>query len=194
MSTFDEIKRAVIEGEYEIIETLTKKVIDSGVLAQDIFSQGLIPAMEVVGNKMKSGEYFIPEVLMSVKTMKISSGLLKPLLTAGGITKPYGKVVLGTVVGDLHDIGKNLVAMMLEGAGFEVIDIGIDVPTEKFIDAVKENEAPLVGMSALLTSTMVHMRDVMEALKEAGIRDSVKVMIGGAPVGQRFCDDIGADG
>ena len=194
MSELNELQQAVIDGAYKTAEALAQQELEKGVSALDISSQGLIPAMAVVGQKMKSGEYFIPEVLMSVKAMNAVSELLKPLLAKGGITKPFGKVVLGTVKGDLHDVGKNLVGMMLEGGGFEVIDLGIDVPPEKFLQAIEETGAPLIGMSALLTSTMVHMKDVMEVLKEAGKRDSVKVMIGGAPVGDRFCNDIGADG
>ena len=194
MSEFSELQQAVIDGNYQEADALTKKALENGIPALDISSSALIPAMAVVGRKMKDGEYYIPEVLMSVKAMKATSELLKPMLADVSLSKPYGKVILGTAKGDLHDIGKNLVGMMLEGGGFEVIDLGIDVPPEKFLQAVEETGAPLLGMSALLTATMVHMRDVVEILKESGKRDSVKVMIGGAAVGQRFCDDIGADG
>ena len=194
MPEFSELQQAVIDGNYEEAEVLTRQALAKGIPALDISNQALIPAMTVVGQKMRDGEYYIPEVLISVKAMNAASGLLKPMLDQGSASKPYGKVILGTVKGDLHDVGKNLVGMMLEGGGFEVIDLGIDVPPEKFLKAVEETGAPLLGMSALITATMVHMRDVVEVLKESGKRDSVKVMIGGAPVGQRFCDDIGADG
>ena len=194
MSQFNELQQAVIGGNYKMADTLTKQALEKGIPALDISSQGLIPAMEVVGMKMKSGEYYIPDVLMSVKAMKAASEIIKPLLATNEDSKPFGKVIVGTVKGDLHDVGKNLVGMMLEGGGFEVIDLGIDVPPDKFLQALEETKAPLIGMSALLTSTMVHMRDVMEVLKESGKRNAVKVMIGGAPVGQRFSDEIGADG
>ena len=194
MSEFTDLQQAVIEGNYKTAEALAQEALGKGVSAPDISSQGLIPAMAVVGQKMKSGEYFIPEVLMSVKAMNAVSGLIKPLLGTSESSKPFGKVILGTIKGDLHDVGKNLVGMMLEGGGFEVIDLGIDVPPERFVQAVEETGATLIGMSALLTSTMVHMRDVVDALKHSGKRGSVKVMIGGAPVGKRFSDEIGADG
>jgi len=190
---FDELRNAIIEGKTKQIDGLVRTALEEGVTAVELSSQ-LIPAMEIVGQKMKSGEYFIPEVLMSVKTMKTAQEILKPLLAESGGGKPMGKVIIGTVQGDMHDIGKNLVSMMLEGGGFDVIDLGIDVPKEKFVQAVKETGAPVLGMSALLTTTMVHMRDVIEALEEAGERQKVAVIIGGAPVSQRFCDEIGADG
>ncbi len=193
MSEFSELQQAVIDGNSSEAEAITRKLLENGTPALDISNSVLIPAMAVVGQRMKAGEYYIPEVLMSVKAMNTAAELLKPMLGKGSASKPYGKVILGTAKGDLHDIGKNLVGMLLEGGGFEVIDLGIDVPPEKFLQAVEETGAPLVGISALLTTTMVHMRDVIEVLKESGKRDSVKVMIGGAPVGQRFCDDIGAD-
>lgn len=194
MSDLSELNQAIVDGNYREAERLTREALESGISALDISSKGLIPAMDIVGQKMKSGEYYIPDVLMAVKAMKAASQLIKPILAESPDSKPYGKVVLGTIKGDLHDIGKNLVGMMLEGGGFEVVDLGIDVPPEKFLQAVDETGASLIGMSALLTSTMVHMRDVMEALKESGKRDRVKVIIGGAPVGDRFCSDIGADG
>jgi len=194
MSEFNELQQAVISGNYKASEALTQEALEKGIPAPDISSQSLIPAMAIVGQKMKSGEYFIPEVLMSVKAMNAASALIKPLLATSESSKPFGKVILGTIKGDLHDVGKNLVGMMLEGGGFEVIDLGIDVPPERFVQAANETGATLIGMSALLTSTMVHMRDVVNALKQAGKRESVKIMIGGAPVGKRFSDEIGADG
>lgn len=194
MSEFDELQQAVINGDYKASETLTRQALENGTPAMDISRQALIPAMAVVGQKMKSNEYFIPEVLMSVKAMNAASGLIKPLLAASKSGTPFGKVILGTIKGDLHDVGKNLVAIMLEGGGFEVIDLGIDVPPEKFVQAVEETGANLIGMSALLTSTMVHMKDVIDALTESGKRESVKIMIGGAPVSERFSAEIGADG
>ena len=194
MAELTNLQQAVIDGDYKTAGSLAQEALGKGVSAPDISGQGLIPAMAVVGQKMKSGEYFIPEVLMSVKAMNAVSGLIKPLLAQSDAGKPFGKVILGTIKGDLHDIGKNLVGMMLEGGGFEVIDLGIDVPPERFVQAANETGATLIGMSALLTSTMVHMRDVVDAFKQAGKRESVKVMIGGAPVGKRFSDEIGADG
>jgi len=194
MSEFSELQQAVIDGNSGEAEALARKALDNGIPALDISNKALIPAMAIVGQKMKDGEYYIPEVLIAVKAMNAASELLKPLLAKDSASKPCGKVILGTVSGDLHDVGKNLVGMMLEGAGFEVIDLGIDVPPEKFLQTVEETGAPLLGLSALLTATMVHMRGVVDVLKESGKRNSVKVMIGGAPVGQRFCDEIGADG
>jgi len=152
-----------------------------------------VAGMNVVGTKFKNNEFYVPEVLIAARAMHAGMDILKPLLTESGV-EPIAKVAIGTVQGDLHDIGKNLVAMMLEGAGFEVIDLGVDVKPEQFVDAVKNQGAELVCLSALLTTTMPYMKDTIQALKEAGVRDQVKVMIGGAPVTQSYADEIGADG
>jgi 5-methyltetrahydrofolate--homocysteine methyltransferase len=194
MTEFKEISQAIIEGDSEKAETLTKQSLDNGVSPLDIFRQGMVPGMGVVGEKMKAGEYYIPEVLMSAEAMKAASVIIKPLIAQQGTDISIGKVVIGTVKGDLHDIGKMLASMMLEGAGYEVIDLGIDVPAETFVRAVRDEKPHIVGMSALLTSTMMAMKDVIAALAQAGLRDSVRIIIGGAPVTQDFCNQIQADG
>jgi len=153
----------------------------------------MIPAMDEVGRRFECSEYFVPELLISARAMKAALELIRPLLTARG-DQPAGRVAIGTVKGDLHDIGKNLVASLLEGGGFEVIDLGVNVPPEKFIAAIKERQANIVAMSALLTTTMPAMKSTIEALKQAGVRDQVKVLIGGAPITQKYADEIGADG
>jgi 5-methyltetrahydrofolate--homocysteine methyltransferase len=188
-----EISTAVIEGNVDDIEELTDDALDEGLDAKQILDEGLMPGMDHVGVEFKAGNMFVPEVLRSARVMHASMDIIKPLLAASD-TKMAGKVLLGTVKGDLHDIGKNLVAMMCEGAGFEVKDLGKDITPEQFVDAVKEFEPDVVGMSALLTTTMRSMEHTIKALEEAGVRDKVKVMIGGAPVTQSFADQIGADG
>ncbi|MCS7187552.1 MAG: corrinoid protein [Armatimonadota bacterium] len=184
---------AIINGKRNDAVELTKKLIDAGVPAKRILDEGLIAGMGVVGEKFKNGEYFVPEVLVAARAMKAAMEILRPLLAASDV-EPVGTVVIGTVRGDLHDIGKNLVAMMLEGAGFKVVDLGVDVPAEKFIEAAKEHNAEIVGMSALLTTTMTYMPEVIKALEAEGIRNKVKVIVGGAPVTQEWADQIGADG
>ena len=179
--------------EVEKAIKLTQKALNEGLNAEEVLNKALIPAMNVVGEQYERGERYIPEMLLSAQAMKGAMEKLRPFLVKGGV-KLKGKVVIGTVEGDLHDIGKNLVSMMLEGAGFEVHDLGTDVPASRFIEAIKEHDADLVGMSALLTTTMVHMPEVIKALEENGLRDRVKVMIGGAPVTQGYADEIGADG
>jgi len=188
-----QISTAVIEGNLESIVELTKDALDEGASAADVLNQGLTPGMGHVGAEFRAGNMFVPEVLRSAKAMQASMDILRPLLAQSGV-KVTGKVLLGTVKGDLHDIGKNLVGIMCEGAGFQVKDIGRDVSPEGFVQAVKEFEPDVVGMSALLTTTMRAMESTIRALKEAGVRDRVKVMIGGAPVTQAFADQIGADG
>jgi 5-methyltetrahydrofolate--homocysteine methyltransferase len=188
-----QISTAVIEGNLDDIKDLTDDALDEGLSAQEILDNGLMAGMDYVGVEFKAGNMFVPEVLRSARTMQQSMDILKPLLAESGV-KMVGKVVLGTVKGDLHDIGKNLVGMMCEGAGFEIQDIGKDVGPEAFVDAVKQFEPDVVGMSALLTTTMRSMEHTIKALEEAGLRDKVKVMIGGAPVTQAFADQIGADG
>jgi len=189
----EEISAAVIEGNLEDIQDLTEDALDDGFSAEDILNKALMPGMDHVGVEFKAGNMFVPEVLRSARTMQGSMDILKPLLAESGV-KMIGKVLLGTVKGDLHDIGKNLVGMMCEGAGFEVEDIGKDVAPEGFVEAVKEFEPDIVGMSALLTTTMRAMQSTITVLEEAGLRNKVKIMIGGAPVTQAFADQIGADG
>ena len=187
-----QISNAEIEGRVKEIHDLTNTALSSGLTAKDILDKGLMPGMEVIGAEFKKGKKFVPEVLLSARTMQASLGLLKPLLAQAG-EKMAGKVVIGTVKGDLHDIGKSLVGMLLEGAGFEVIDLGKDVSPEKFVDAVKKEKPNIVAMSALLTTTMRSMGHTVLALKEAGLREMVKIMVGGAPVTADFAKQIGAD-
>jgi len=187
-----ELKELVKKGKAPETAEMVKKLIDEGKEPEAIMKQGLIPAMDEVGDLFQKGEYFVPEMLVAARAMQKGLEVLKPRLVESGI-EPIGRVVLGTVKGDLHDIGKNLVAMALEGAGFEVIDLGTDVPPEKFVEAIKKHEPQVIGMSALLTTTMMAMKDTVEAIKKAGVRDQVKIMIGGAPVRQEFADEIGAD-
>jgi 5-methyltetrahydrofolate--homocysteine methyltransferase len=189
----EQISTAVIEGNLDDIVDLTEDALDEDLSAQEILDSGLMAGMDYVGAEFKAGNMFVPEVLRSAKAMQNSMDILRPLLVESGV-QMVGKVVLGTVKGDLHDIGKNLVGMMCEGAGFEVKDLGRDVEPDAFLEAVKEFEPDVVGMSALLTTTMRSMEHTIKALEEAGLRDKVKVMIGGAPVTQAFADQIGADG
>ncbi len=189
----DALKEAVINGDAKGCTVLTEVAIQAGHLPQKILTEALVPAMQVVGDKFRCNEVYVPEVLVAARAMKKSLGLLKPLLTQTG-AKPVGTAVIGTVKGDLHDIGKNLVGMMLEGAGFEVIDLGADVAPEKFVQVAKDTKAQIVGISTLLTTTMLGMKDVLRALERADLRPKVKVMVGGAPVTQSFADEIGADG
>ena len=190
---FNELSQYVINGDAASAEQWTRKALKGGVEPIDIINRGLMPGMSVVGERFKNGEYYLPEVIIAARAMKASVNLVRPLL--GESEAPSaGKVVIATVQGDLHDIGKNLVAMMLEGAGFQVEDLGADVPPERFVEAVKASGADLLGLSALLTTTMPMMRSTIQALKESGVRDQVKVMVGGAPVTREFAREIGADG
>jgi 5-methyltetrahydrofolate--homocysteine methyltransferase len=191
------ISRALILGDRETVGRMTREGLDRGLDPKQIIFRGLIPGMDVVGEKFRRNEYYVPQVLLSARAMYAGLDLLKPLLTAtaGGSGGQYlGTVVIGTAQGDLHDIGKNLVAMMLEGAGFKVVNLGRDVAPEKFCQAVVEHDADIVGISALMTTTMPAMKRTIDALQKAGLREKVKVMIGGAPVSQAFADEIGADG
>ncbi len=181
----------VINGQAAEVEAGVKAALEAGVEAGTILNEALIAAMDEVGQRFEDGDFFVPEMLISARAMQAGLSLLKPYLTATDV-KASGKIAIGTVKGDLHDIGKNLVAMMLEGAGFEIIDLGVDVAPEAFVDAVHEG-ANLIGMSALLTTTMSNMGATIQALKAAGLRDKVKVMIGGAPVTEEFAKSIGAD-
>jgi 5-methyltetrahydrofolate--homocysteine methyltransferase len=190
--TLAKLKTAVIEGQALPAKETTQAALDEGIPPERILLGALVPAMDDVGSRYECGEYFVPEMLISVRAMKEALKLLKPLLVDSDV-KPAGKVVAGTVKGDLHDIGKNLVCMMLEGAGFEIVDLGCDVPVEKFVAAAKDG-ADLVALSALLSTTMPGIKATIEALAEAGIRDKVKVIIGGAPVNDDVAMQYGADG
>ncbi|HWQ40736.1 MAG TPA: corrinoid protein [Desulfosporosinus sp.] len=190
---YEDLSQSVIAGQQERVKQLTQQAIDDGKDPVEIINQGLIPGMSVVGARFKSGQMFVPEVLMSARAMNVGMDLVKPLISNEDLPTA-GKVVIGTVKGDLHDIGKNLVAMMLESAGFTVINVGVDAGPEQFVQAVKEHQPSVIGMSALLTTTMLSMKDTLELLKEEGLRDKVKVIIGGAPISQDFADEIGADG
>ena len=183
----------VMEGEADVVKEKVQAALDAGIKAPVILNEGLIAAMREVGRLFEEGEFFVPEMLISARAMQVGLSLLQPDLKESDV-KSAGKVVIGTVKGDLHDIGKNLVAMMLEGAGFEIIDLGIDVAPEKFAEAVREHGANILALSALLTTTMPSMRATVEALTTAGIRAQVKVMIGGAPITQDYAIQIGADG
>lgn len=188
-----DIKEAVLKGDRNDAAKFTKAAVDGGIGIKKILDEGLIAGMEIIGNKFKCNEIFIPEVLISAKAMQTGTAVLEPYFTKCGI-KPIGHVAIGTVKGDLHDIGKNIVSMMLKGACFEVDDFGIDVPPAKFVDAVKARGVDVIAMSSLLTTSMLSMRDTINSLKDAGLRDKVKVIIGGAPVTKGFADSIGADG
>lgn len=190
MADPSEISLMVQEGNFKEVERLAQEALDDGLSAQDILNGSLIAGMSVIGDRFKRNECFVPTVLLAARAMKAGMALLKPILVDTGV-ESIGKVVLGTVKGDQHDIGKNLVGMMLEGAGFEVIDLGTDTPSEKFVEMVREKKADIVGMSALLTTTMPGMKTTIEALKSAGL--TVRTMIGGALVTQRFADEINAD-
>ena len=191
---YPRIARALIVGDRETVGRMTQEGLDRGLDPKQIIFRGLIPGMDVVGEKFRRNEYYVPQVLLSARAMYAGLDLLKPLLTAAATSDYLGTVVIGTAQGDLHDIGKNLVAMMLEGAGFKVVNLGRDVAPEKFCAAVVEHGAHIVGISALMTTTMPAMKRTIDALHKAGLREQVKVMIGGAPVSQAFADEIGADG
>jgi len=192
MSVVNEIYQAVIEGQAKAAVAKVNEALGAGVAPDIILNEGLIAAMRKVGQLFEDGEYFVPEMLISARAMTASLQILKPRLIAQGV-QPIGKVAIGTVKGDLHDIGKNLVAMMLEGSGFEIMDLGVDVTPEKFVEAVAQR-AKVIAMSALLTTTMTNMKSTVDALKEAGLRDQTKIVIGGAPVTQAYAEQIGADG
>jgi len=186
------IKESVIKGDAQKAKEAVESAIKENIPIEKILNEGLIAGMQVVGTKFKNNEFYVPEVLIAARAMNQAMTLIAPLILQSGI-KPLAKLAIGTVKGDLHDIGKNLVVMMWKGAGFEVDDLGIDVSAEKFVEAVK-NGATVIGLSALLTTTMVAMKDIIESLKSAGVRDQVKIVIGGAPVTQSYADEIGADG
>ena len=193
MNEFSAITEGVICGDAEKVVNLVQTEIDKGSKAVHILNQGLIGGMDIVGEKMQSGEMFIPEVLMSAQAMAAAVDILKPLLGEDSESKA-GTIILGTVKGDLHDIGKNLVRMMMESSGFTVIDLGVDVAPEKFVEAIKTNKADIVALSALLTTTMPMMRKTIDSICESGLREQVKILVGGAPVSQKFANEIQADG
>jgi 5-methyltetrahydrofolate--homocysteine methyltransferase len=193
MANFEEMANMVIAGEEEKVVELTKKAVEEGINPMEIINEGLMKGMDVVGQRFKAAEMFIPEVLMSAKSMSAGMEIVKPLIV-GGEVPSKGKVIIGTVKGDLHDIGKKLVGMIMESSGLLVDDLGIDVSPEQFAEAIREKKPDIVGMSALLTTTMLAMKDTIEVLKEEGLRDSVKILIGGAPVSSDFAKEIGADG
>ena len=193
MPDLDKLHGAVIEGDWKGAAAATQAAIAAGVTPLTIVTEYLVPAMDEVGRRFECEEYFVPEMLLSARAMKASMEILRPLLAAAG-AQPVGRVVIGTVKGDLHDIGKNLVASMLEGGGFEVIDLGADVSPERFIEAATARHANLVALSALLTVTMTSMKTTIDAFATAGLREKVKIMVGGAPVTQHYADAIGADG
>ena len=193
MSELEKLHEAVIEGDWKAAAAATEAAIAAGVTPLTIVTGCLVPAMDEVGRRFECEEYFVPEMLLSARAMKASMQIVRPLLVATG-AQPIGRVVIGTVKGDLHDIGKNLVASMLEGGGFEVIDLGADVSPENFIKAVSTGNANLVALSALLTVTMPAMKTIVDAFGSAELRDKVKIMVGGAPVTQQYADAIGADG
>lgn len=194
MSKIDEIAKAVESGKAKVVPGLVQEALDEGCAPMDILNKGMIDAMGVVGEKFKNNEIFVPEMLVAARAMKKGVEVVKPHLGSED-SATIGKMVMGTVAGDLHDIGKNLVAMMIESAGFEVIDLGVDVPIEKIIECYKENtDTKIICLSALLTTTMPSMRDTVAALNEADFRSNIKIMVGGAPITQEFADEIGADG
>lgn len=192
MSVLIEIGNALEKGKKKLVVQYVQQALEEGFSAQDILTEGLLPGMDRVGVKFRANEIFVPEVLVAARAMNAGAALLKPLLAEEG-AESLGKMVLGTVKGGLHDIGKNLVKMMVEGKGIEVIDLGVDVEPQAFVQAAIENNAGIIGCSALLTTTMPVMEEVVKAAEDAGIRDKVKIMVGGAPVTQDFCDSIGAD-
>ncbi len=193
MPDLKQLYEAVVNGDAKASQSITQQALAEGIDPLKLVNEYMVPAMDEVGRKFESNEYFVPELLISARAMKAALDLIRPLLTARG-DQPVGRVAIGTVKGDLHDIGKNLVASLLEGGGFEVIDLGVNVAPEKFIETVQHKNANIIAMSALLTTTMPAMKTTIEALKQAGVRAKVKVLIGGAPITQKYADEIGADG
>jgi 5-methyltetrahydrofolate--homocysteine methyltransferase len=193
MAKYQDLADSIIAGDNVKSKEITQKLVDSGVSSSEILNEGLVPGMEVVGRKFKANEMYIPEVLIAARAMHAAMDIIKPMLSASG-AKMKGTVIIGTVQGDLHDIGKNLVGMMLEGGGFSVIDLGVDVAAEKYAEEAKKSSAKLIGLSALLTTTMPVMKDVIAILKADSATADVKVMVGGAPLTQEYADSIGAKG
>jgi corrinoid protein of di/trimethylamine methyltransferase len=192
MGVMQEISEALQKGKANDVKELVQSALDGGATAKEVLEGGLMPGMDVTGRRFKANEIYVPEVLIAARAMAAGTAILKPLLISEDV-QPRGTVVLGTVKGDLHDIGKNLVKMMMEGKGFNVVDLGTDVTADRFVAAATENNAQIIACSALLTTTMTQMKDIVAAADGAGIRDKVKIMVGGAPVTQQYCDSIGAD-
>ena len=193
MTIFDDISSAVQRGKKKEVKPLVQQALDEGIDPNDILNQGLVPAMSIIGDKFSAGEVFVPEMLVAARAMAAGTELLQPFLAAAG-AEPVGKAVIGTVKGDMHDIGKNLVRMMIESKGIEIVDLGVDVDPQQFIDFLNEHEyTDLVCLSSLLTTTMPEIKNTIDALTEAGLRDRVKIMIGGAPVTQEYAEEVGAD-
>jgi 5-methyltetrahydrofolate--homocysteine methyltransferase len=193
MSDLQPLHDAILKGDAKTAKEITSKALAEGVAPLDMVQGYMMPAMAEVGRRFECNEYFVPELLLAARAMKASLELLRPLLAAAG-AQPAGRVVIGTVQGDLHDIGKNLVAAMLEGGGYEVTDLGVSVPPQKFIAAIQTKNPQIVAMSALLTTTMPAMKNTIQSFAQAGLRDKVKILVGGAPITQKFADEIGADG
>jgi corrinoid protein of di/trimethylamine methyltransferase len=193
MIDLKQLYEAIIKGNAKTAHDVTQQALAEGIDPLTLVNDHMVPAMDEVGRRFECSEYFVPELLISARAMKAALEIIRPLLTARG-DKPLARIAIGTVKGDLHDIGKNLVASLLEGGGFEVIDLGVNVTPEKFLDTVKEKNANIIAMSALLTTTMPAMKTTIEALKKAGVRNQVKVLIGGAPITQKYAEEIGADG
>ncbi|NQT65966.1 MAG: corrinoid protein [Actinobacteria bacterium] len=193
MAKYQELADSIIKGDNVKSKEIARKLVDEGVSAVEILNDGLMPGMDVVGKKFKANEFYIPEVLIAARAMHAAMDIIKPLLSETG-TDTRGKIIIGTVQGDLHDIGKNLVGMMLEGGGYTVIDLGVDIPSEKFVEEIKKNGVKLIGLSALLTTTMIGMKTVIDTLKADQETAGVKVMVGGAPLTQEYADSIGAAG
>ncbi len=193
MDKMKPISEAIVQLKWDEIAALTNEAVEAGVPALEIINQGLVPGMSVVGIKFRNGEMFLPELLLSAKTMKTALEILMPILSQQDTTS-MGRVAIGTVSGDVHDIGKNIVISMLQGNGFKVMDVGIDIAPERFVEVVRDNDLQILGLSALLTSTMPMLDETIRALEEAGLRQKVKVIIGGSPVTQAYADQIGADG
>lgn len=193
MDTFQEIIKKIEKGDANAIKSLVEKAVADNITANDILNNGLVKGMSNIGEKFKNNEVYIPEVLIAARAMKAGLDIIKPLL-AEAKTESKGKIAIGTIKGDLHDIGKNIVCIMLEGAGYDVIDLGIDLPKEKFIEAVQKDGVDILGLSALLTTTMSYMKEIIDAVDQSGLKDKVKVIIGGAPITQAYADEINADG
>jgi len=194
MDRFAELQQAIIDGAAPLAKELTRKMLDDGARPSEFFPKAIIPAMDEVGRRMRDCEFFIPEVLIAARAARGATDILRPLLVGNESVRSAGTVVCGTVKGDLHDIGKNIVAMMLESAGFRIVDLGVDVAPDKIVEAVQREQANFVALSALLTTTMMNMKGAIEALTSAGLRDNVKILVGGAPVTDAWAKSIGADG
>lgn len=193
MAILEDLAAEVIKGEAGVVKNLTEEALSQNISAEEVLNSGLVAGMNVIGEQFKSNEIFIPEVLVAARAMKAGMQIIRPLLAEANV-EPLGKVIIGTVGGDLHDIGKNIVAMLLEGAGFEVVDLGADVTKEKFLEFAEKENPDVLGMSALLTTTMVFMKDMVQSLEESGLKDKIKVIVGGAPITQSYADEIRADG